>query len=118
MKELVLRNIEALSQNGEIFCVEVAVIYTYKDGHYTDEIEGVRYSLVFPSMQYQRVEVRTKEIAPNPEVLDTLSENQSCIVEVEGFRARISVDFIRKELRLSCTADTVYPTDESEVLIS
>ncbi|WP_024346022.1 hypothetical protein [Lacrimispora indolis] len=119
MKTLILNGIESLSQDGKVLCVEVSVVYAYKDGRYTEEIEGTKYTLVLPALQYQRIEVRTKETSPNPEILQALSdvENESCPVEVEGFKARISVDFTRKELRLTCTADTVYEADE-EVLIS
>ncbi len=111
MKELILNRIEALSP-GEILCVDVSTIYAYRDGHYTEEAEGTKYILVLPSMQYQRIEVRTKEQKPNQAVMNALEEEDNCRVEVVNFKARITPDFTRRELRISCTADTVRVDDE------
>ena len=110
MKELILNRIEALSP-GEILCVDVSTIFAYKDGHYTEEATGSKYILVLPSMQYQRIEVRTKE-QPNQSVMNALEEEDNCRVEVVNFKARITPDFTKRELRISCTADAVHIDDE------
>lgn len=110
MKELILNRIEALSP-GEILCVDVSTIFAYKEGHYTTDAEGTKYTIVLPSMQYQRIEVRTKE-QPNQAIMNALEEEGNCRVEVVNFKARITPDFTKRELRISCTADAVHIDDE------
>lgn len=111
MREIIINTIEALSP-GVVLCVDVSTIYAYREGHYTKEVEGTKYTLVLPSMQFQRVEVRTKERKPNQSVMTSLENEDSCSVEIVNFKARITPDFTRKELRISCTADTVHMQDE------
>ena len=117
MKELIIDDIHLLSKEGEVLCVEATILHAFKDGKYTEEVDGVKYTCVIPSLQYQRIEIRTKEKVPNQQIMDILEEEPSCSIEVRGFRARISGDYVRKELRISCSAEAVSEADDDEMEI-
>lgn len=113
MKELIISNVSTLTNGGEILCVDATIINSFKDGKYTKDVDGVKYLAVIPALQYQRIEIRTKEISPNPRIIQALEEG-AVPIDVENFRAKVSIDWTRKELRLTCIADSV---EESEVII-
>lgn len=115
MKELIINNVSTLTNGGEILCVDTTIINSFKDGKYTNIAEGVKYLAVIPALMYQKIEIRTKEKSPNPRIVKALEEGAGAIpIEVENFRAKVSIDWTRKELRLTCIADSV---EESEVII-
>lgn len=115
MKELIISNVSTLTNGGEILCVDATIINSFKDGKYTKDVDGVKYLAVIPALQYQRIEIRTKEKSPNPRIVQALEAGVGAVpVDVENFRAKVSIDWTRKELRLTCIADSV---EESEVII-
>lgn len=120
MKEIIFDDIHLLSKDGIVLCVETTILHVFRDGKYwEEEVEGVKYTCVIPSLQYHRVDIRTKEKKPNQQILGILEDEPSCSIEVQGFRARISGDYVRKELRISCSAEAVFEAndDEMEVII-
>lgn len=119
MKEIVIDDIHFFSKDGGVLCVEVTILHVFREGKYWEgEVEGVRYTCVIPSLSYHRIEIRTKEKVPNQQIMDILEEEPSCSIVVRGFRARISGDYVRKELRISCSAEAVFEAnDDMEVII-
>ena len=116
MKEIIFDDIHLLSKDGIVLCVETTILHVFRDGKYWEgEVEGVKYTCVIPSLSYNRIEIRTKETVPNKHIMDVLEEEPSCSIEVRGFRARISGDYVRKELRISCSAEAVFEADEDEM---
>lgn len=115
MKEIIIDDIHFLSKDGGVLCVEATTIHAFHDGKYTETVEGIKYICVLPSLQYHRIEIRTKEMFPNKQIMDILEEEPSCSIVVRGFRARISGDYVRKELRISCSAESVIEADDDEM---
>ncbi len=109
MKNLIIRNIQALANDKKVVCTNAEPIRDYVDGHYTNSIKGQRYDCAFAGIGYQVITIKTEETVPSI-TMEMIQQNDGEVeVTADDFVCKIYADRSSGELRMSATASTVRP---------
>ena len=102
-------SLDQLSGGKDVLLVGVKPIYKYVDGKRTDDVEGHRYEIILPAMQFERINV--KVVGDNPTFTDaSLREYEGAVyADITGFVGRFYRDRQSGEYRFAASAAAVTP---------
>ncbi len=103
LKQLVINSKATLGENLKL--VGIAPAYEYRDGKRLNDVVGYRYSVVSPTLGYDKIDIKVLGEQPlvDPEKFQV---GQALPIVLVNPQIKVFQDFRTKEIKISATADS------------